>query len=55
MTETTIKANSMKELTELFSNLKKIAETWCNNHKNYEYEIRINHTELTINLKINKL
>ena len=52
---TTIKADTAKELIDLYSNLKDIASTWCKNHPNYEFEIKTNHKELSVELRIEKL
>lgn len=52
---TTIKADTVKELIDLYSNLKDIVSEWCKNHPNYEFEIKINHKELNVELRIEKL
>lgn len=52
---TTIKADTAKELIDLYSNLKDIVSEWCKNHPNYEFEIKTNHKELSVELRIEKL
>ena len=52
---TKIQADSAKELTALMIKLKDIGNKWCENHPNYEYELKANNKDLTIDFKVNKL